>query len=152
MDKIIIASIRLHCDNKEAFALFTQKGHLKKWLTEDAEIDLREGGRYELFWNPDNPEEDSTIGCKILAVKTPYFLNFEWKGPKEFKHFMNNTRPLTNVSIFIKGENNHSQVILVHTGWRDSEEWEKARTYFKRTWQGALEYLVKYVDKNNSKS
>lgn len=34
-----------------------------------AAVDPKVGGKYELFWNPEDREKDSTISCKgILAV------------------------------------------------------------------------------------
>lgn len=72
---------------------------LESWLTVKADVEAEPGGKYELFWEPDAPDNNSTIGCKVLAVDRPGFISFEWKGPKQYKHFMNNVQPLTNVTV-----------------------------------------------------
>lgn len=145
MDKIIYYSISLGCSPHEAFEFFTVNKHLEKWLTEVADVKPKIGGKYELFWNPGDRENDSTIGCKILAITPSRFICFEWKGPKQFKHFMNNVRPLTNVVVFFIPNTEGTDVHLLHTGWRDTAEWEEARQYFVRAWSTAFTALQNQV-------
>lgn len=145
MDKIIYRSISLKCNLQKAFEMFTLNKHLEIWLTQIADVEPKVGGKYELFWNPEDKENDSTIGCKILALHPSKFLSFEWKGPKQFKHFMNEVRPLTNVVIFLIPCQECTEVHLLHTGWRDTSEWEEARQYFVKAWTIALSELQKYV-------
>ena len=93
MDEIIYHSISLGCSPRRAFELFTVNKHLEKWLAKMADVESRVSGKYELFWNPRDRVNDSTIGCKILAMSPNRFLCFEWKGPRQFKYFMNKVRP-----------------------------------------------------------
>lgn len=143
MDKIIYHSIVLRCDPHKAFKMFTINKHLEKWLTEVAVVESKVGGKYELFWNPEDKENDSTIGCRILALHPNKFLSFEWKGPKQFKHFMNEVRPLTNVAIAFIPQAEGTEVHLLHNGWRDTSEWEEAREWFDKAWRMALSELQK---------
>lgn len=145
MDKIIHLSVILKCSPHKAFEMFTIDEHLEKWLTTSANVEPKIGGRYELFWNPEDKENDSTIGCKVLAISSDRFLSFEWKGPKQFKHFMNNVRPLTNVTVLFIPFQDSTEVHLLHTGWRDTAEWEEARQWFDKTWGNALAELNSYV-------
>ncbi len=147
MDKIIYHSVSLQCCSSEAFGLFTVGEHLERWLAEAADVEPRVGGKYELFWDLSDKENDSTIGCRILAISLNKFICFEWKGPKQFKHFMNNVRPLTNVLVFIIPSAEGTDVHLLHTGWRDNAEWEEARRWFDKAWVVALSKLQKYVEK-----
>lgn len=147
MDKIIYHSIRVKCNPKRAFEMFTINRHLEQWLTQVADVEPKVGGKYELFWNPKDTENDSTNGCKILAVQPDNFLCFEWKGPKQFKHFMNEAKPLTNVVVFFTPSQQGTQVHLLHTGWSDTKEWDEARQWFNKTWKTSLLELQKYVDK-----
>ncbi|MFZ0390367.1 MAG: SRPBCC domain-containing protein [Calditrichia bacterium] len=146
MDKIIVQTAVLACRPEKAFQLFTDNGHLENWLTAKAEVEPRTGGKYELFWEPDDPDNNSTIGCRILAVERPHFLNFEWKGPKQFKDFMNTARPLTNVTVLFIPQEAGTMVTLIQTGWREAGDWEKARQYFVNAWKGAFSQLEKYAD------
>lgn len=145
MDKIIHLSVILKCSPHKAFEMFTIDEHLEKWLTTSANVEPKIGGRYELFWNPEDKENDSTIGCKVLAICPDKFLTFEWKGAKQFKHFMNNVRPLTSVTVLFIPFQDSTEVHLLHTGWRDTAEWEEARQWFGKAWGNALAELNSYV-------
>jgi uncharacterized protein YndB with AHSA1/START domain len=145
LDKIIDRSVILKCSPSKAFEMFTIDKHLEKWLAASAEVEPKVGGRYELFWNPDDKENDSTIGCKVLAISPDKLLSFEWKGPKQFKHFMNNVRPLTNVTVLFIPFQGSTEIHLLHTGWRDTTEWEEARQWFDKAWGNALVELNSYV-------
>lgn len=145
VDKIIYHSISLGCTPHEAFEVFTVNKHLEKWLTEVADVEPKVGGKYELFWNPDDRENDSTIGCKILAIAPSKFICFEWKGPKQFKHVMNDVRPLTSVVAFFIPNPEGTEVHLLHTGWGDTAESEEARQWFVKAWSKALTDLQNHV-------
>ncbi len=149
MNKILYHSVRLRCNTKRAFDMFTMNAHLQKWLTVKADVEPRVGGKFELFWNPKDRKNDSTIGCKITAIEKNKFLAFEWKGPKEFEHFMNNADPLTHVVIFFipykkTNVNVCTEIHLFHSGWRSTPEWEKARLWFNKAWKDAFAGLRKY--------
>jgi len=146
MDKIIVETAILNCSIEKAFEMFTSNKNLENWLTIKANVEPQIGGKYELFWEPDNPEYNSTIGCKILAIDRPNYLNFEWRGPKQYKHFMNNAQPLTNVTVIFLAQGDQAHVILIHTGWRETEDWEQARQYFISAWKVVFGQLEKHVN------
>ena len=150
MSMIVQHSVRLMCDTKKAYEMYTVNERLQAWLTEIAEVEPRPGGKYELFWDPDNRDNNSTIGCRITAMEKEKFLAFEWKGPTQFKHFMNEVRPLTNVVIFFIPYPEGTEVHLLHTSWRDTPEWEEARQWFDKAWAMVLSELQKYVGGDES--
>lgn len=146
MDPIIIQHATLNTPLEEAFRMFTENEQLESWLTEKADVEPEPGGKYELFWEPGDPENNSTIGCRVLAVDRPRFINFEWKGPVQFKHIMNDVQPLTNVSVTFTPVDNGTLVTLIHTGWRSAADWEEARQYFIHAWRGAFGRLEKVIN------
>lgn len=151
MDKLILFAVVLNCPPEKAFEFFTSAEHLEKCLTVKADVEAKVGGKYELFWEPDDPENNSTTGCKILALDAPYLINFEWKGPKQYQHFMNTRRPLTNVTVAFTPMGSKTKVTLIHTGWGETPEWEEARQFFVNAWQGALAQLQKQTNESPSK-
>ncbi|MHA7832001.1 MAG: SRPBCC family protein [Flagellimonas sp.] len=146
MDKVIIESVKLNCNGTEAFHMFTKNKHLENWLTNMADVELKTGGKYELFWEPNNPEDNSTIGCKVLGFERSNYILFEWKGPVQYKHIMNNIRPLTQVLVLFTEVDSMTKVTLIHSGWRNTDEWEEARQYFVNAWSTALGQLMLYVN------
>lgn len=151
MDKIIYVSATLDCDVNRAFEMFTVKERIQSWLAPLAYVEPVINGKYELFFDPADPENNSTIGCKITAIAPGKLLCFEWKGPKQFKHFMNQADPLTHVVVSFmpcdKASTPCTEVHLIHSGWRKSSEWEEAREWFNKAWTVAFEQLKKQVNK-----
>ncbi|MFX1324168.1 MAG: SRPBCC domain-containing protein [Promethearchaeota archaeon] len=147
MEDIILIREELNCDISTTFNFFTKVELLEGWLTEKADVEPKYGGNYELFWDPENPEINSTIGCKITGIETNKFISFNWKGPVQFKSFMNNADPLTHVVVFFNTDHpNKTNIYLFHTGWRKDPEWQNARTYFEDAWSNALKGLKEKVN------
>jgi len=144
MQNIIQIEIELNCGVHEAFNFFTINEKLESWLPEKAEVDPKVGGKYELFFEPKNREINSTIGCKITSIKKDKFLSFEWKGPELFHSLMNFCDPLTHVVVVFYSSSEDPKkttISLLHSGWRNDPEWQKARDYFEKAWSGALTNL-----------
>ena len=143
MNKIIQVSTLLFCPVHKAFEMFTLNDSLASWLTSIADVEPRPGGKYELFWQPKDLENNSTIGCKITSIVPDKFLSFEWRSPKQYKHFANFTDPLTHVVVFFIPAGDSTEVYLIHSGWRNSAEWEEARQWQEKAWSSAFEQLRK---------
>ncbi len=148
MDRIIHLKAFLSCASQEAFAYFTNETLLESWLCQKAEVNVEIGGKYYLFWEPDDRENNSTLGCCITALSEPDFLSFEWKGPKPFKHFANEADPLTHVAVFFLPRDKGTEVHLLHTGWRSTPEWEEHFVWQERAWNFALKALEQKTAKS----
>lgn len=146
MDKIIHKKIMLNIPISSAYKYFTDNELLEQWLAFKADVDPIVGGKYELFWDADNLDQDSTAGCKLLVVDIEKVLNFEWKGPTQFAEIMNQERPLTNVTVFFSEVDESAEVNLLHTGWGEGTEWDNARKWFSSAWGKALDRLVEICD------
>jgi len=147
MNTIIYQSLVVKDTPHHVFKMFTENEHLEKWLTKKADVEPRIGGKYELFWNLEDTEHDSTIGCTVLAFTPDTLLSFEWKGPHQFE-FMNEADPLTHVVVAFIPCKGGTEVHLIHTGWRSTAEWEEARKWFEKAWQIALSELQTYAMEN----
>lgn len=148
-DRIISVTATLNCSIDSAFAQFSDNTKLEGWLAVKADVEMSPGGKYELFWSPDDPDltNQSTYGCRVLAVDAPNFFNIEWRGNTEHKNFMNNIRPLTNVSvIFVKIGSHKTKVTLLHTGWRLGKDWDQAYNFFVTAWARAFKVLENRVN------
>ncbi|MFX1523319.1 MAG: SRPBCC domain-containing protein [Promethearchaeota archaeon] len=148
MENIILLKEELECDKDVAFNYFTQNRLLEKWLTTKAEVEPKIGGKFELFWIPENREHDSTIGCKITGIEKNIYLSFQWKGPQQYEAFMNFADPLTHVVVFFTQDINtpkNSTIHLFHTGWRNSPEWQEARIWFEKAWINAFNTLKEKI-------
>ena len=143
MEDIIVVKKELDCDIEMAFSMFINNDLLEKWLTVKANVEPKVGGRYELFWEPEDPENNSTIGCRVTGIEKNKFISFDWKGPAKFKNIMNFADPLTHIVVFFSQIPNSEKSIihLFHTGWRNDSNWREPREYFQKAWSMALEEL-----------
>ncbi|KAB2879141.1 SRPBCC domain-containing protein [bacterium] len=143
-DQIIKVTTVLNSPIDTVFSYFSDNTLLSKWLTLKADVEMKVGGKYELFWTPEDPDptNNSTYGCKVLAFERPYYLTVEWRGNADQKKFMNNVRPLTTVTLlFTSLSATKTKITLLHTGWHHGNEWEAARQYFTKAWSGAFKRL-----------
>ncbi len=146
MDNIIHLSVYLKCTSNYAFKSFAEETAVETWLTAAANIEPFVGGDYELFWDPDDRENNSTVGCKITAIEPDKFLSFEWRSPKQYKHFANEADPLTHVVVFFIPNGDGIEIHLIHSGWRSSLEWEEARQWQEKAWKIALQELENQIN------
>jgi uncharacterized protein YndB with AHSA1/START domain len=141
MDKVIHCATQLICTLWEAYDHFTRNDLLEAWLATTAQVEPQVGGNYELFWNPADRQNDSTIGCKVTAIDPPSFIAFEWKSPKQFKHFANSADPLTHVVVTFSPVGQYTRVNLIHSGWRNTPEWVEAAQWQEQAWTLAFKQL-----------
>jgi uncharacterized protein YndB with AHSA1/START domain len=141
VDKIIHVQALVAVPPAKAFAFFTDNKLLQSWLVAAAEVEQKVGGKNELFWEPSDRENNSTIGCRVTALAPAQFIAFQWRSPKQFKSFANTADPLTHVVVSFVPEGAGTRVHLIHTGWRSTSEWEEARQWQERAWTGAFKEL-----------
>jgi len=148
MQSPIIETVILKGSAKDVFTFFTSNNHLEKWLVTKADVNPVVWGKYELFWEATEGEDaEIAKGTKILSIDAGKHLSFEVKGPAAYDLIMNHVHPLTNVSVILSPDGKkQTRVTLVHSGWRNTKEWETARTYFSNTWKTAFEKLESYAE------
>ncbi|MBI9015333.1 MAG: SRPBCC domain-containing protein [Clostridiales bacterium] len=145
---IIEKSILLKVQKELAFSYFVEPDLITKWLCNDAIINPTIDGAYELFWDLEDRNHNSTIGCRIQSIDAPNHLSFDWKGPIEFEKFMNDADPLTQVVVMFSEVGDGIKVTLLHSGWKRSDNWRKAKDYFDQAWDGAFQVLKESIEKS----
>ena len=131
--------ISVNANLDEAWDSWIRPNELESWLTEKVRIEPKVDGLYELFWEPDFPERNSTIGCRIAIFELNHHLSFQWKGPVPFANIMNQDPLPTSVSVsFVSESAGTSLIRLGHSGWGSGKDWEKAREWQKNAWSNAL--------------
>jgi uncharacterized protein YndB with AHSA1/START domain len=121
---------------------WTNNHKLETWLTEKANVYPKLGGHFELFWDPENPNKNSTINCKIKEIIPKKKLAFNWKGPVPYADLMNIDPLPTSVSIlFEKINDNETMTTLIHSGFGESIAWKEAQEWQTKAWEIALAQL-----------
>jgi uncharacterized protein YndB with AHSA1/START domain len=145
-DWVIVKSIRLPMLVDEAFAWLTDPARLESWLCSRARVGHGVGEPFELYWDLADPENDSTIGCRLTAYAPPCLLAFQWRSPKQFKAFANSADPLTHVVVSFHQVEAATLLTLIHSGWRASDEWRRAAAWQDKAWDFAFGALRAQAD------
>lgn len=138
----IVLEKKISVSIEEAWKLWTDPEKLTKWLTVAAKVEPQVGGLYELFWDPDHPEQNSTLGCKILEMESNKMISFEWKGPVPFADIMN-VYPLptwVRITLSTVGKD-QTAIRLEHFGWKSGSHWNEAKTWQTNAWTQAFSQL-----------
>ena len=119
------------------------------------------------FFRLIDPEGEShgTKGARILDLVPNQKLVFEWitfagddllgkNAPPYAPPSERNLNPLpTWVELFfepVAGQPNQTHVKLAHYGFREGEKWERSYQWFTHAWQGVLDQLSQYCQKQKS--
>lgn len=128
---------KIEADRDYVFKLMTEAPTASAWLWANrSKIDLEVGGEFAIHWLPETDDEDSTSGCHITALDPGSLLAVEWKGPTVFKPFgfMNAERPLTHVVFSLEGGKGACELRIIHSGFRNGDNWDVAAEYFRTAW------------------
>ena len=144
----IAFDLKLKISVEDAWNLWTEPKRLVQWLTTEANVNPVLGGAYELFWDPTNHNDNSTLGCKITALVPYKLLAFEWRGPVLYADLMNVQPFPTWASVSFEAiEGDQTVIHFRHTGWGDNDRWNAARTWQTNAWAGAFKQLKALLEK-----
>ncbi|MHA2252447.1 MAG: SRPBCC family protein [Candidatus Kariarchaeaceae archaeon] len=145
MDKFQLEVI-VNSNLKKVWEVWTDSKLIVKWFPPEANIEPRLGGAYELFFDPNNHEHQSTLGCVITTFEINKKLGFNWKGPDMFALYMNQIDSLTSVMVTFTKHEDGILVHLEHNGWGEGIEWEKAKNWHRNQWEMELQSLKSFLE------
>jgi uncharacterized protein YndB with AHSA1/START domain len=139
-------SIRIGAPLALVWQAWTSAEQTEQWLAPRANMDFTPGGAYEFFWS-DNPEQESTLGCRLLEIEPQKHLRFEWQGKTEFLHmFLPPAGRRTVIDVYFEKEDPGTAVRLSQEETRDHEDWPAYDAWMSQNWKVALESLKKYCE------
>lgn len=119
----------------------TAQGIQTWWGPPEANVELRIGGPFELFFTEDaRPGERGSEGCQLLAYVPSEMLAFTWNAPPHLPLRSSHTWVVISFSAVDGG----TAVRLVHTGFLDGPDWDDYMAYFENAWGYVLELLVSH--------
>jgi uncharacterized protein YndB with AHSA1/START domain len=135
---------------EHVWRLWTDPQQLCPWFALKANVVAQRGGPYELFWDVDHPDRQSTLGCRITFIQPRQWLGFTWRGPTLFDDLMNESAvpppPPTHVAVSFTAKGTQTTVRVSHTGWLDGERWAEARAWHVHAWNAVFQNLVALVE------
>jgi uncharacterized protein YndB with AHSA1/START domain len=141
-NKHIHHSIEIYAEVNEIWNRWTTEKGIKSFFASDCDIELKIGGKYEIYFLPDAEYgQKGSEGCKVLSYLPNRFFSFSWNAPPNFPD-IRKKGPKTWVVIEITKLKNSTKVDLYHYGWKESEEWKKVYEYFDVAWKKVLQWLA----------
>ncbi len=130
----------------EVWKAWTTTDGIKSFLSPNAEIELRVGGKYEVFFDMEAPlGSRGSEGCRVLSFLPKKMLSFEWNAPPQFEDLR---FVLTRVVLFVsEDEPGGTRVDLHHMGWGEGEKWDQVYDYFDTAWEFVLTALKTHMEK-----
>jgi uncharacterized protein YndB with AHSA1/START domain len=136
----IVQELRLRTPLDAVWQAWTESEQIVRWFSPQARIEAREGGAFELYFDPANHDHMSTKGCIITQFEPMKRLGFTWKGPDPFAGLMND--PIaTRVLVTFQEEAGETVIRLEHVGWGEGEAWARARQWHEEAWKQVLSSL-----------
>ena len=146
MNKHIYKEIAIPTRISEVWNAWTLKEELTKFFAPEAEIELKLGGKYEMYFLLDNPlGSRGGEGNRILSFVPQKMLSFEWNAPPNFPNVRK--EKTWCVLFFDKLDLNSTKIRFYHLGWQKGEEWDQVYDYFQKAWDLVLGNLKKLFEK-----
>jgi len=139
--KPIFIETRIKAPLDRVWLAWTESERVSRWFSPEANIEARVGGPFELFFDPEDHNHMSTIGCVVTSLSEKEGLSFDWKGPDQFASLMNEPKPVTSVAVRFRVEGDATIVEVEHSGWGEGDDWIDAREWHLKAWGGVLESL-----------
>ena len=141
-DRAVTKTVTVQAPVEAVWKAWTTTEGIKTFFASDARVEARPGGPFEIYFNPyARPGLKGADDMVFLALQEPRMLSFTWNAPPHLPE-VRGQRTSVTVRLQPAGEG-RTEVRLVHTGWGDGGQWDKAYQYFDRAWGNVLANLEK---------
>ena len=133
MPKQITFQVVISAPLQEVWKAWTSQEGVVSFFAPACKIELRVGGSYEMYFDPDAPAgERGGEGLTILAIQEGKMLSFTWNAPPSLPEVRGQ---FTHVTLYFQeARQNQTALTLVHDGWGEGGQWDQAFDYFTRAW------------------
>jgi uncharacterized protein YndB with AHSA1/START domain len=104
--------------------VLTEPEQIRKWFTDDAELDLRPGGKGTLTWDQKATGEPATAHLRVESVEPQHRFSFRWDHPAGAEPRAGNSL-LVEFTLSPEGES--TRLRLVESGFAELERSEEGR-------------------------
>jgi len=144
-DRIIKKEVLLKAPLEKVWHAWTTAEGARTFFAPDANIQLRIGGPYELYFDLSKPSGlRGSEGSRIMGFIPDNMLSFTWNNPP---HLAEIRSSYTAVVLFFEQKEDAVRLALTHKDWPEGEIWDKAFNYFERAWDIVLKRLVDSFEK-----
>jgi uncharacterized protein YndB with AHSA1/START domain len=122
---------------ERVFRAFTDREELKRWFVKDAELDLREGGVFNLTWGP-----GQHVAGVVVTLDPPHRFTFDWRD----------TLGVTEIAVEFLPQADGTLLRLTHSGFGDGGDWDGYLSDISNGWEAELDHLRAHLELGTPKA
>jgi uncharacterized protein YndB with AHSA1/START domain len=143
MERMIQYEVTVKAPRWQVWDAWTSVKGVRAFFAPDAVIDLRIGGAYEIYFDPqDSVGQRGSEGCRILSYLPEEMLSFSWNAPPQFMAVRSSDNPTWVVVQIERLSEGSTRTRLTHLGWKAGEDWDAVYQYFSNAWKTVLRRLA----------
>jgi uncharacterized protein YndB with AHSA1/START domain len=132
---------RIQAPPETVFRALTDAGELTKWFPSSAESDPRPGGAFTYKYEFDDSSKNHVMTNKYEDVTPSRRVSYPWKTP----------HGMTHVEFTLESRDGETELRLVHSGWRESDDWQQSKEMHREGWGFFLDNLKSYLERGEDK-
>jgi len=122
---------------------WTTADWIKSFFAPAANIELKPGGAYEIYFGPDLPYgQRGSEGCTILTYLSEELLAFTWSAPPSIPRLRDSNARTQVIIELLPRDPAGTTVRLTQLGFGEGEDWDKYYEYFDSAWSRVLQQLA----------
>ncbi|MBX3388161.1 MAG: SRPBCC domain-containing protein [Phycisphaeraceae bacterium] len=133
----IDVSIAVNAPRGDVYNRFTTSDGWKKFMGTQADLDLRIGGQWEIYFDPN--AKIGSNGCQVLSYVPDEMVSFSWNAPPKFSE--ERAKRTWVVVTFTDAAGGKSNVRLRQFGFATDGNWPEVKEYFVKAWPRVLDAL-----------
>jgi len=146
IDKVLLVDHSISAPTGEVWRAWTTKEGLEAFLCEQATVELRPGGPYEVLFSVEAPEgQRGSEGCQVVDVIPETRLTFTWNSPPSLPE-VRNQRTNVIVELTPSEDGRETTVRLLSIGWGTGDQWDASYRYFEAAWSTVFDWLEASFD------
>jgi uncharacterized protein YndB with AHSA1/START domain len=132
-DRAIRREVIVQGSLDEVWEAWTTEEGVRSFFAPACQVRLQVNGPYEILFNPEaEPGQRGAEGMRVMAFQPLKMLAFTWNAPP---HLSQVRGQLTHVQVWLdRIDAGQTRVTLLHRGWGQGGEWDRAYDYFARAW------------------
>jgi|GEM_PF-676955 len=139
-DKAIVVGATIDAPPPDVWRVWTTNEGFGEVFGRETNIELREGGPYEIYWDSEN--RIGSNGCTVLGFDEPETLRFTWSAPPSIPEIRER---LTVVTLTLEPTGDGgTRLTLRNDGYEDGGQWDEAFDYFASAWPWVVGQITEH--------
>lgn len=132
----------------KAYAMWTTREGVSKFFGEDAKIELKKQGAYEIYFNLSwEKGYQGSEGCEVVNFEPNQYISFTWNVPPMFTAERAQKYHSVVVIEFFETKDNKVRIKLTNEYKKIIDNLEEIINYFDKAWDYVLNNFVMVVSK-----